>query len=90
MRTSKKNIAAKKKKEELFITIFRISIRRVYYNDAFTHRTTHGHWTPYASFRIIIAEMKNSQDEEREREREREKEDGALWQTRVAIGDLRG
>jgi hypothetical protein len=35
MRTRKKNIGAKKKKE-LFITIFRISIQRVYYNDAFT------------------------------------------------------
>ena len=61
MRTRKKNIAAKKR--ELFITIFRISIQRVYYNDAFTPYDAQS-LNPYASFRIIIAEMKNAQDAE--------------------------
>jgi hypothetical protein len=33
---------------------------------------------PHASFRIIIAEIKNAQEADREREREREEEDGTL------------
>jgi hypothetical protein len=68
MRTRKENIEAKRKKKELFITIFRISIQRVYYNDAFTPYDAQS-LNPYASFRIIIAEMKNAQEAERERER---------------------
>ncbi len=40
MRTRKKNMEARKK-EELFITISRISIQRVYYNEAFTPYEEH-------------------------------------------------
>ena len=58
----------------MFITIFRISIQRVYYNDAFTPYDEQS-LNPSASFRIIIAEMKNAQ--EGKSENERENEDGA-------------